>query len=191
MSRVINSLTLILTQPFCLGMLRFMSQIFPLLQITLLSVTILLLYLFSLQLLPLILLLSLSLFVLLCLFLMTPLSKFIKILMKTFMNFLMHMMFLMHLISLLLLEGLPDLLNHHLTLRLITVIKSHQLPFQGPPFMFQVLLIPFNPICLILTCLLHTSPFVVPSLPSLNQPFITKLLVTPSGRQPWMLRFQL
>ena len=41
----------------------------------------------------------------------------------------------------------------------------------------------------ILTCLLHTSLFVVPSLPSQNPPFITKLLVTPSGKKPWMLRF--
>ena len=137
MSKVINSLILILTQLFCLGMLCFMNQVLPLLQIPLLNVILSFLDLFSLQLTHLSLLLSLSLFLLLhYLFVMTPLSKFIKILMKISMSFLMQMMFLMHLLSLLFLEGLPDLLNHLLTLRLITVIKSPQLPFQGPSFLF-------------------------------------------------------
>ena len=192
MSKVINCLILILTLPFYLEMLCFISQAFLLLQMTLLNLPLLFLYLFSLQLLHLSLLLFLSPFPLLPYpFLMTPLFKFIKILMKKFMSFLMQLMFLMHLLNLLFLEGLPDLLNHPLTLMLITVIKSNQQPFQAPPIMFQVLPIPFIPICLTLTCLLLSNHFAVPFLPSLNPPFITKLLVTPSGRQPWMLRFQL
>ena len=108
---------------------------------------------------------------------------------EEFMSFRMQMMFLMHLLSLLSLEGLLDLLNHPFTLMLIIVIKSNQQPFQAPPIMFQVLLIPFNPIYLTLTYLLLTNLFVMPSLLSLNLPCITKLLVTPSGRQLWMLRF--
>ena len=190
MSKVISYLILILTLFFCLEMLCFMKPVFLLLQMTLLPLSLLFLYLFSLQILPLSPLLLLSSFPLLLYpFLMTPLSKFIKILMKKFMSFRMQMMSLMLLLSLLSLEGLLDLLNHPLTFMLIIVMKSNQQPFQAPPIMFQVLLIPFNPICLTLTSLLLTNHFAVPSLLSLNLPFITKLLVTLSGRQPWMLRF--